>query len=121
MWSSGDAAATKEAQTLLGNIEVAAVKEGLGVNSAICMSPQKARELIKEKAIRAMKRRKNIKPYVVKKPIEYKVEFTKPIIVERCMLFPGARKVDETTVMYKNKDFMKIYEFRIFTALINWF
>ena len=59
---AGDAAATEEAQALLGDIEVATVKEGLGINSAICMSPVKSPALIREKATRAVERAKPIKP-----------------------------------------------------------
>ena len=118
---TGDVAATEEARALLGDIEVAPVKEGLGINSAVCMSSVKAQELIREKAICALKRVKTIKPWVVQPPIEYRVEFIKPIIVERCMLYPGARQLSVTTVAFSSDDFMEIYRFRAFTALVNWF
>lgn len=118
---TGDATATEEAKALLGNIEVAVVKEGLGINSAVCMSAQKARDLIKEKAIKAVKRRKEIKPYKVKTPIKFKTEFTKPVIVERCLLYPGVEKIDEMTVSFTSNDFLEVFKFRQFQALVNWF
>ena len=74
-----------------------------------------------EKAINAIKRRKEIKPYKVKTPIEFKTEFTKPIIVERCLLYPGVKKIDETIVTYKSNDFLEVFNFRQFQALVNWF
>lgn len=118
---TGDEAATEEAKALLGDIELAPVKEGLGVNSAICMAPVKAHELIREKAMHALKRAKTVKPWVVQPPLEYQVEYFKPIIVERCMLFPGVRRLDTTTIAFSSDNFMDIYRFRAFTALVNWF
>ena len=119
--ATGDAAMADEAKAMLGDIETAIVKEGLGINAAICMSAQNARALITEKALAAVKRIKDFKPYKITTPMEFRITFTKPIIVERCMLFPGAKKIDATTVSFESDDFIKIYDFRCFTALVNWF
>ncbi len=118
---TGDTAAAREAESLLGNVETAVVKQGLGVNSAVCLSARKSRELIKEKAIRAVERIKEFNVYTGKPPFEFKIEFTKPIIAERCLSYPGVKKIDETTVTYQDNDFLEVFKFRQFQAMVNWF
>jgi D-amino peptidase len=80
---AGDVAATQEALALVPNIEVAAVKEGLkrgpaaGLTgkenelhngAAIHLHPVKARELIRERARRAVERVAEIKPFWLEPP-----------------------------------------------------
>jgi len=72
---TGDKAVGKEAKQLLGNVETVAVKEGLSRNCARIIAPVKARQMIKEGVARAIKRIKEFKPYIVKPPIEVKIEF----------------------------------------------
>ncbi|MCX5642119.1 MAG: M55 family metallopeptidase [Candidatus Omnitrophica bacterium] len=71
---SGDKAACEEAQDLLGNIEVASVKEGLTRTCAEILPPVKARELIRAGVTRALKRLPEFKPYLIKTPIEIRLE-----------------------------------------------
>jgi D-amino peptidase len=82
---SGDEAACEEAQDLVPNIEVAAVKRGMKRGSAsgltaeqnlrfngaaIHLSPIAARALIKERARRAVERIGEIKPFWIEPPYE---------------------------------------------------
>ena len=82
---SGDKAACEEALSLVPNIETAPVKEGIKRGSAsgltreenklfngaaIHLHPRKARELIKEKAKRALERIDEIKPFWIEPPYE---------------------------------------------------
>lgn len=82
---SGDKAACEEALNLVPNIEVAPVKEGIRLgtasgltaegnklfnSAAIHLSSQKACELIKERAKRALKRKDQIKPFWLSPPYE---------------------------------------------------
>ncbi|RLI03225.1 peptidase M55 [Candidatus Bathyarchaeota archaeon] len=82
---SGDRAACEEALALVPNIEVASVKEGIkrgsatgltgGQNklfngAAIHLHPEKARELIKEKAKKGLERLREIKPFWLAPPYE---------------------------------------------------
>jgi D-amino peptidase len=71
---SGDNEACKQAKKLIPNIETAVVKYSLGMHSAWCLSPKKARELIATKIEKAIKNRKKVKPLVSKKPVTLRVE-----------------------------------------------
>src|SRR5262245_55431483 len=65
---SGDDAAVKETQALLGNIEGAVVKWNYGFHSARTMAPEAATDLIRERVKRAMGRITEFKPYKVTTP-----------------------------------------------------
>ncbi|MBD3182205.1 hypothetical protein GF312_07930 [Candidatus Poribacteria bacterium] len=82
---SGDRAACDEVQLLVSNMEVAPVKEGVKRGSAtgltgeqnkvfngaaVFLSPEKARKLIKEKAILAVEHMGEIKPFWLEPPYE---------------------------------------------------
>src|SRR5918998_4739788 len=66
---SGDDAAVKETQALLGDVEGAVVKWAYGFHSARTMTPEAARELIREKVLRAVRRIRDFKPYKIKTPV----------------------------------------------------
>jgi D-amino peptidase len=68
---SGDAAACREARTLLGNLETAAVKQGLNQDCALALSPRKARELIRTGAEQAVRRRQDFKPFRLAPPYDF--------------------------------------------------
>jgi D-amino peptidase len=82
---SGDESACNEVKILVPNVEVAAVKTGIGRGSAsgltaeqnklfngaaIHLSPEKARTLIQEKAKNALERLQHIKPFWIEPPYE---------------------------------------------------
>ena len=54
--ASGDDKLCAEAQAWLGDIEVAMVKQGLGRQSALCLSPARGQQLVYEHAKRAVER-----------------------------------------------------------------
>ena len=72
---SGDDAAVKEAQALLGPIEGAVVKWPYGFHSARTLTPEASCDLIREKAKKAVERAPGLKPYVVAKPVTLDVRF----------------------------------------------
>jgi D-amino peptidase len=107
---TGDDAAVKEMQAIVPDVEVASVKEGLGRYTCISMSAQAARDLIRERAQRAMAKIGNIKPYRIEGPVTIEYEYTTrnslPIDAgER----PGATVIDDRTIRYQGKDFMEAW------------
>lgn len=71
---SGDTAACEEAKALLGDVETAAVKEGLSRTSGILIPPAKACALIASGVARAMRRVREFKPRTTQFPAEVKIE-----------------------------------------------
>jgi D-amino peptidase len=72
---TGDDKACAEALALVGDVETAAVKRSTSRQSAISLHPVKARELIREKARRAIERLGDFEPYLPPGPYEYVREY----------------------------------------------
>lgn len=104
---SGDLTGVEEARALIPEIEGVAVKEGLTTSPelftqvpGIHLSPENAHRMIKEGAIKAMKKIKNIKPYTMSSPYTCRTEFFKAETAEQAASIYGAKLIDEKTVEY---------------------
>lgn len=103
---TGDDKACAEARAAIPNIETAAVKISTGRESALCLHPTKARELIRAAAIRALRRRGEIKPYFFPGPYEL---ITERYDLSRCV--PDDRSFDRPigkTTVERGNDFLEI-------------
>ena len=104
---TGDQAAVDEAKSLIPNIVGVPVKWGLGekrrlgalsIRRAISLSPEKARERIREAARTAIARVDEFKPLKFTKPFSLKVEYIKQEFAEEKMKMPGVTRIDEVTI-----------------------
>ena len=95
---TGDRAACDEAREFFGDIETVAVKQGIGRQHARCVHPQKAQQLIREAAERAMKLTDEIEPYKVEKPLTIKIEYTGTKHADAVANRPGNKRLDSRTV-----------------------
>ena len=68
--ATGDRAACEEAREFFPGVETAEVKWARSRNRAVCLSLEKAHELIRQAAARAVGLCDKVKPFVVKTPIE---------------------------------------------------
>jgi D-amino peptidase len=108
---SGDRAACDEILAIAPNIEVASVKEGLGRNTAIHLSHEAARALIKEKVKRALGRLAEFKPYVIGGPVEIKTElFNHSALPQAKPTLPFSYKLDERTYVIKGENFLDAWK-----------
>ena len=96
---SGDDKAVAEAKELIPGIFGVAVKQGLGVELALHLSPQRARELIRETAARACRNVATVAPLRLQPPYELEVRWLVGQDAPR-HLPPGARQLDSRTVLY---------------------
>ena len=67
---TADEAGCREARDLLGDVERAAVKRGLGLHAAVSLHPDDACDLIRRKARRAIERQGEIAPFRMDGPFE---------------------------------------------------
>jgi D-amino peptidase len=105
---TGDRATADEARAYVPNIEAVVVKESLNLTSAITLSPQKARRLIREGAERALQRRGEIQPYTVPGPYELSIRYKAVEHAGRKAQTPGWEQVDPFTVRKSAADFMDV-------------
>jgi D-amino peptidase len=107
---SGDVTATEEMKKLVPQAEVVAVKEGLGRYTCISASAEKAREMIRDGAARAMKWIGQIKPYRIEGPVTFQVEYTtRNSLPIDAGLAPGSEVLDDRTILYRGKDFLEAW------------
>jgi D-amino peptidase len=101
---TGDNTAVAQAKRLLPQVEAVTVKEAIGRLAARSYQPVEARRRIKEGALRAMKRVKDLKPLVIPKPVALEIEWQYTAMADRCLLIPGMTRVGARAVGYKAKD-----------------
>jgi len=107
---AGDAAVAKQAKELLGDLECAVVKEGIG-NAAKMLHPEDACSLIEETAKRALQRLGEFKPYRFSPPYTMEVTFNDEGMAYRASLFPKAMRIDTRTVSYTHNDLIEVLKF----------
>ena len=102
---SGDRKATEEARALVPEIEVAIIKEGLANEPlwlkqapTLSLAPEKAREVIREAAKRAMSKIGKIAPYFIEPPYTLRTRFTEKKFADKAASRPGVKRVDEFTL-----------------------
>lgn len=106
---SGDAAAAREAKSLVPDIETAVVSEGFGNHGALCASPRRAHRLIREGIERALARRDSIPPLVVPGPVTVEYTFLYPAQAARFARVSGVSQKDGRTAVYTASDYQEAY------------
>ncbi|MBI4243294.1 MAG: M55 family metallopeptidase [Planctomycetes bacterium] len=105
---TGDRAACEEAGTYVPGIEVAVVKEGINRTSAVCLSKEAARALIKEKAKKALDKMDEIKPYKINGPFELITEYVSSADTWGVYEREGIEKVNSRTTKIKADKFLDL-------------
>jgi D-amino peptidase len=111
---TGDDVIVKEARGLLGDVEGAVVKWAYGFHSAKTLTPEAARDVIREKVKAAMARRGSFRPYVVKTPVELEVRFKNYRPAEVLSYLPIVKRVDAHAVRFVGRDMLEVSRFMEF-------
>ncbi len=117
---SGDQAVCDEATALLGDVELAVVKRGVGRMAAECLAPLAAQERIRAATLHAVKRLRAgraPKPFTLAAPITLKVELNQSEMADKAAWLPGALR-QERCITYVAADMPTAYRaFRTILAL----
>lgn len=116
---SGDHTACAQMSELLGDVEMAVVKQATGRFAAECLSPQTTQELIYEAACRAVERLSQgaaTDPFVLDVPIRVTVEFAESDMADRVSLLPYTQR-DGTRVTFPAKEMETAY--RAFRSMVS--
>ena len=106
---SGDSVVVEEARQLLGDIQTVAVKEPRSQFSAMCIHPEKAQALIREKVTVSLKNLDKCKPVVPAAPSIVRVQFHTSGHADGASIMPGAVRIDPVTVEFTGKDYLEAY------------
>ncbi|MDN5347780.1 MAG: D-amino peptidase [Clostridia bacterium] len=107
---AGDRTAVTEAQALIPGVAGIAVKEGLGYGAARCLHPLKARERIRQAAVRALAELEKARPLAPPAPACIEIEFQHPGHAEAAALLPGSVRVDDLTISYTGRDYLEVWK-----------
>ncbi|KAF0197673.1 MAG: peptide/nickel transport system substrate-binding protein [Bacillota bacterium] len=107
---TGDKHATEEAKSILGPIQVAAVKEAITRYSAKNMHPTKAVDLIRHQAEAALRQRGDVKPLVFGMPVTMRLEFLNAGMADAANFLPGSVRVDGRTVDYTADNYVTAFQ-----------
>jgi len=107
---SGDSAICRQIQEVIGPIETAAVKDGMGP-AASMIHPAEAREMIRKGVAAALRNLKGAKPYKPAAPYELEIVFVDENQARRAALVPGARRTGERSVAFTSNDLLEIVDF----------
>lgn len=107
---SGDSAICRQIREVIGPIETAAVKEGLG-SAALMLHPSKAQEMIRKGVAAALRNLESFKPYKPAAPYRLEIVFTEETLARRAADVPGAERTGELSVAFDSNDLLDIVKF----------
>jgi len=107
---SGDEAACREAEALIPRITTAAVKQGLSRNSAISLSKEAARDLIRERIQQAVQKQRAdaLPPLVLAPPYVLEKRYFHTDSADRAAEQPHVERVDSQTVRLRSENILDI-------------
>lgn len=95
---SGDEATAAEARELLGDVECAVVKWGLGRNKARCLPLERAHDVVRETTCRAVGRAAQCRPFTPTLPAVIQLTLYRSDMCDNYAFRPGVERVDARTV-----------------------
>lgn len=105
---TGDATVCKQTQEELGEeLETAVVKEAVGRYAAKTLPPEKACNLIKEKTIKALKKKSRVKPYTLDPPFRFQVNFNRSSMADMAEFIPQIKRVNPRSVRFESENFIQ--------------
>ena len=106
IFTSGDGHACREAEGFVPGMVTAAVKEGLGLKSAVHRTPRDACKLIRRRIKKAVERAAEVSPLRAKRPTVLEIQREEPWAGE---IREGAQRVDDHTLRYKGPTLWQVF------------
>jgi D-amino peptidase len=114
---SGDDVAVEDVRKAVDpNIVTATVKRGIGYHSADSLSPEAARDLIRNGVRRGVEQRARVKPFTLSRPVRLELTFKNMINAELLALLPIVERLDGATVAFTGKDVIEVVRFLSFAT-----
>ena len=113
---TGDDQIVAESKQRFGNLEGVIVKRAVGFHSAATLTPEMGQRLIREHAQIAVQRRREMRPYTVKTPVNVDVSMKNYRPVELLTYLPNVQRIDSHTVRFVGKDMIEVSKFLEFVT-----
>lgn len=114
---TGDDKACEEARALLSGVETVEVKSGVGAYAAMCLHPERCRQLIFEGAKKTMNDSAAGTYLFPEGPITLEIGFTTASTVDRVLRMPGVERLDGLTVRYEGQNYLEA--FKAFNTMVD--
>jgi D-amino peptidase len=101
---TGDDLACAEAESLYPGVQTARVKTVVDRYTARCLSPQVAKERIRDAALRAADVG-DLSPYAPEPPYSFTIEFATASSAASVLFFPGLERVDDRRISWTHEDY----------------
>ncbi|MDQ7843744.1 MAG: M55 family metallopeptidase [Armatimonadota bacterium] len=117
---TGDDQVCADAERRLPGVVTAPVKEALDRFVGLSLTPTKAQELIRERARQAVEavRGGRVKPYRVKLPVTFEVDFKRTSPAHLATLFPGVERRGPRTIAITQADYVAAFKLLWGTLII---
>jgi D-amino peptidase len=108
---TGDDAIVTESKQRFGPIEGVIVKRAIGFHSAATLTPAVAEAQIRQHATIAIRRRAEMKPYGMTRPITLDISMKNYRPVELLGYLPNVQRIDSHTVRFVGRDMIDVSKF----------
>ncbi|MEW6523989.1 MAG: M55 family metallopeptidase [Bacillota bacterium] len=106
---TGDQFLAAEARDLMPWVHAVEVKQATGRCSAACLPPARARELVREGAVRALAGLASARPLITPGPVTVKLQLRDTGQADAAARFPLVEVVDPLTVAYTGRDYLEAF------------
>lgn len=107
---TGDDALAEEIKPTLPNVECAVVKRGIDRFAAELLPLEKAHQLIRTKAVQAVKNRINVTPYKVEGPVTFEITFKLTNQALMTTTLPTVEMIGPKTIRFTCDDYLTAYK-----------
>jgi D-amino peptidase len=116
---SGDNVAVGEAQSLIGAMEGAVVKQAISFHATATMTPDAAQLLVRQTVKAGVQRRASLKPYVVRAPVRLDVLFKNYTPAEMLTYLPNVQRTSSHGIRFEGRDILQVSRFLEFINTYN--
>lgn len=113
---SGDDVAVEEARGLLGAVETVPVKRAISFHSAATMTPERAQQVIRERARAAVARRAELPPHRIASPVRLDLTFKSYRPAEMLAYLPIVERTTAHAIRYSGRDILEVARFLAFVG-----
>lgn len=113
---SGDDVAVEEARVLLGAVEAVPVKRAISFHSAATMTPERAQQVIRERARAAVAGRAELPPHRIAAPVRLDLTFKSYRPAEMLAYLPIVERTTAHAIRYTGRDILEVARFLAFVG-----
>lgn len=117
---AGDSELCADAERRFSGVVTAPTKVPIDRFAARSLTPEKARELIRERAVEAMDkvRQGHIAPYTVQTPVTIEVDFKRTAPATMTSLIPTVERIGPRTIAIKGDDYIRTFKTFVAAAFL---